>query len=103
MYKLAVVGAYNSIYGFGSIGANIFEADSVDEALLILDKIYADSYGAIFITESLATSDKVAAVLKKNPIPAALVIPDASGSTGEAMRALHAMVEKAAGADILKN
>ena len=58
MYKIAVVGDYDSIYGFATLGLDIFPVTSRKEAEEKLEHLAASKYGIIYITEALAAECK---------------------------------------------
>ena len=58
MYKIAVVGDYDSIYGFATLGLDIFPVTSRKEAEERLEHLAASKYGIIYITEALAAECK---------------------------------------------
>ena len=99
-YSAAAIGHFSSIYGFSSAGADIYAVNTPDEALDAFKKVLKGSYGVVFITETFSDDENIRALMT-SPLPAVLVIPDASGSLGKGVKELHEMVEKAAGADIL--
>lgn len=102
MRKIAVMGDKDSIYGFASIGLEIFPAYEAQEAVQILKQLVKDDYAIIYITEKLAS--EISTEIEKhynNPSPAIILIPGVSGSTGEGMRNVSKTVEKAVGSDIL--
>ena len=47
MYKIAVVGDYDSIYGFATLGLDIFPVTSRKEAEEKLEHLAASKYGII--------------------------------------------------------
>ena len=100
MNKAAAIGCYDSIYGFQAAGIDIFAVNTEEECAESFKKAINGRYGIVFITEQFADNSFVRAHMTL-PIPAVMVIPDASGSTGYAIKELHSMVEKAAGADLL--
>ena len=51
MYKIAVVGDYDSIYGFATLGLDTFPVTSRKEAEEKLEHLAASKYGIIYITE----------------------------------------------------
>lgn len=99
--KACAIGMYDSVYGFGAVGADIMAVSTEQECIAALDKVYKSDYGVIFITDDFAPLESVKKITSSQPIPAVLVIPSAKGNTGYAKTELHKMVEKAAGADIL--
>ena len=54
MHKVAVIGDYDSIYGFSALGLDTFPVTDVTEAAHLLRKIAAGEYAIIYITEMLA-------------------------------------------------
>ena len=51
MHKVAVMGDYDSIYGFGALGLDIFPVVESTEAAHILKRLAAGEYAIIYITE----------------------------------------------------
>ena len=58
MYKIAVMGDYDSIYGFAALGLDIYPAANRKEAEEKLDSLAGNGYGIIYITEALAAECK---------------------------------------------
>ena len=54
MYKIAVVGDYDSIYGFAALGLSVFPADDRETLCAVLRRLAESGYGVIYITESKA-------------------------------------------------
>lgn len=100
MYKIAVIGDRDSIYGFGAIGMDIFPmADAAALARKI--KTLAESgYAVIYVTEALymklSAEEQGAGML-----PAVLPIPGISGNAGFGIARVKKFVEQAVGSDIL--
>jgi V/A-type H+-transporting ATPase subunit F len=105
MYKIAVLGDYDSIYGFSSLGLTTFpvEMDTpVEEAAKILRKVAESDYGVIYMTEALAAElpedlERYGGQL----VPAIIRIPGVHGNTGAGIQGVKDSVEKAVGSDIL--
>ena len=83
MFKIAVVGDYDSIYGFAAVGLYICPVKDREETRDRLKQLAERGYGIIYITE------KEAAALgsgrdeyREMKLPAVLQIPGVSGSTG---------------------
>lgn len=102
MSRAAAIGRYDSIYGFRSVGMEIFPVCTAEACKKAVSKVTEFGYGLLLLTEEFAYLPEIKELLQK-PIPAVLVIPDAEGSKGLASNELHQMVEKAAGADLLGN
>ena len=101
MYKIAVMGDYDSIFGFAALGFDVYPVNDAHEAELLLRKLESDC-AVIYITEKLAVdiSDEIER-LKEQFAPAVILIPGVSGNTGEGMRAVKKSVEQAVGSDII--
>ena len=56
MYKIAVLGDYDSIYGFAALGLDTFPVSDPEEAEEIFNRLTADQYAVIYVTEALAAS-----------------------------------------------
>ena len=54
MLKVAVMGDYDSIYGFQALGLDIYPVDEKAKAEAILKTLANGNYPIIYITESLA-------------------------------------------------
>lgn len=102
MYKIAVMGDRDSIYGFASVGLEPHAVDDTNEAREKLKSLVDGNYGIIYITEKLAS------VLKKEiefyqdrERPAIILIPGISGNTGTGIDSVRNSVIKAVGSDII--
>lgn len=102
MYKIAVIGDRESVYGFSSLGIDIYPAYSSDEAKSLIKKLAEDSYAVIYITEALAKdASDIIEKYSKEITPAIILIPGVSGNTGEGMSSVMKSVERAVGSQIL--
>ena len=101
MYKIAVMGDYDSIFGFAALGVEIYPADDAAEAEKLIRKLEGEC-AVIYITEKLAAliADEIQRI-KELFTPAVILIPGISGNTGEGMRAVKKSVEQAVGSDII--
>ena len=102
MRKVAVMGDYDSIYGFSALGLDIYPVKEKDEAKQTLKKLALGEYAIIYVVESLAKNlseeiDKY----KESISPAIILIPGISGNTGEGVAQVKSFVEQAVGSDIL--
>ena len=104
MYRVAVLGDKESIYGFAALGLDVFFTDSTVDAEATFKKLTQSDYAVIYITEKLAEelSEEVAKFAYK-PSPAIIRIPGVSGNTGKGMLDVKKSVEKAVGSDIIFN
>ena len=104
MYKIAAMGEKSSIYGFASIGLEIYPIEEPQEAIHQLRRMVEGDYGVIFITEQLATSiESELDRYRELPTPAIIPIPGVQGNTGLGMRNVSKSVEQAVGSDILSD
>ncbi|NLZ80677.1 MAG: V-type ATP synthase subunit F [Clostridiales bacterium] len=104
MYKIAVLGDRDSIYGFAALGLETFPVNDADTAAKTLKRLAERQYGVIYITESLqAVLEKEIDQYRTAPIPAIIPIPGVSGNTGMGMRNVKKSVERAVGSDIIFN
>ena len=55
MYKIAVMGDYDSIYGFATLGLDTFPVDNLDYGVTLLKRLAEDNYAVIYMTEALAS------------------------------------------------
>ncbi len=103
MLNIAVMGDYDSIYGFATLGLNIFPTgDDPEEAAKTLRSLAENSYGIIYVTEKLAAMiEKEIARYRERMLPAIILIPGVSGDTGKGIDSVKKSVEQAVGSDIL--
>lgn len=102
MYKAAVVGEYDSIYGFAAIGLETIPTSDPEEAEDIVKRLADNQYAIIYITESMAAKiEKTIARYKETMLPAVILIPGVSGNTGAGIANVKKSVEQAVGSDIL--
>lgn len=104
MYKAAVMGDWDSIYGFGALGFETVVEDGRDPeaAAGSLLALAEKEVALIYITEALAAQiPEAVEKLKGRLTPAVILIPGISGNTGEGIRAVKQSVEQAVGSDIL--
>ncbi len=102
MYKIAVIGDRESVYGFSSLGLDIYPAYSGDEAKGLIKKLAEENYAVIYITEALAKdASEVIEKYSRVITPAIILIPGVSGNTGEGMSSVMKSIERAVGSSIL--
>ncbi len=104
MYKIGVVGDYDSICGFGALGLDTYPANDIEEAEQILKKISQGDYGIIYIVEDYI--EKMPQIFEKyqeKQVPAIIPIPSCKGSTGFGIGNVKKYVEQAVGSDIIFN
>ncbi|HIT65709.1 MAG TPA: V-type ATP synthase subunit F [Candidatus Merdisoma merdipullorum] len=102
MYKIAVLGDYDSIYGFAALGLDVFPQEDPEEAAKKLHELAGGGYAVIYMTEKLAAElDTVIDRYTERAFPAIILIPGVSGNTGRGVESVRKSVEQAVGADIL--
>ena len=104
MYKVAVMGDYDSIYGFVALGLSIFPVDDREQGQKILKDLAAGDYAVIYMTESLAAKlQEEVDEYREQMKPAIILIPGISGNTGAGIAQVKKSVEQAVGSDIIFN
>jgi len=102
MYKIGVVGDKDSVLAFKAIGIDVYPVVEVEEARKTIDKMAANNYGVIFVTEQVA-KDLTETIERYNRVmvPAIILIPSNQGSLNIGMQRIRDNVEKAVGVNIL--
>ena len=104
MYKVAVMGDYDSIYGFAALGLTTFPVDDREEGRKILQDLAAGDYAVIYMTEALAEKlQEEVDEYREQMKPAIILIPGISGNTGAGIAQVKKSVEQAVGSDIIFN
>jgi V/A-type H+/Na+-transporting ATPase subunit F len=104
MYKIAVLGDRDSIYGFAALGLETFPVVETEEAAKKLKSLVESDYAVIYITEALqAKLDSELDKYRSRHLPAIIPIPGVSGNTGMGMLNVKKSVEQAVGSDIIFN
>lgn len=104
MYKVGVIGDQDSVLGFMALGIDIFPAHDAEEIRQTINKLAAEQYAIIYITETASLLAKE--VIKKyndKKLPAIIVIAGSQGSMGLGMAEVRESAKRAIGADILFN
>lgn len=103
MYKIAVMGDRDSIYGFATVGLEPFPITETKAAAAKLKSLAESSdYAVIYITEELAARlEREIEYYSERPLPAIIQIPGVFGNTGNGMKAVKQSVERAVGSDII--
>lgn len=104
MYRIAVIGDKDSVYGYAALGLRVVPLEITDDAASELKKLCNGEYAVIYITEALATElsseiDKY----REQQIPAIIPIPGITGNNGMGISGVKRSVEKAVGSDIIFN
>ena len=98
MYKIAVMGAYDSIYGFASLGLDIHPVSDIQEDLR---RYEAQEPEMIRAKELAAQIPHEIARYREQVLPAIIQIPGVAGNTGAGIEGVKKSVEQAVGSDIL--
>ena len=102
MYKSAVMGDRDSIYGFAAAGLEPVVAEEAADAAEKLRRLAESDYAVIYITEALAEKiEKEIARYADRPLPSIILIPGVTGNTGSGLRSVKRSVERAIGSDII--
>lgn len=100
MYKIAVIGDFDSICGFSAIGMTAIAVTDENEAFEKLTSLDTSVYAVVFVTENVY--GRIAEEFSNDGLlPAVIPIPGTSGNTGLGMRDVSKFVEKAVGSDII--
>lgn len=54
MYKIAVLGDRDSVYGFGAVGLEVFPIDDGETGARTLRRLAEEDYAVLYITEPCA-------------------------------------------------
>lgn len=104
MYKIAVLGDRDSIYGFAALGLDTFPVTDPADGARRLRDLAEGSYAVIYITEALAAQLEAEIDRYRNArLPAIILIPGVCGNTGAGIGAVKKSVEQAVGSDIIFN
>jgi V/A-type H+-transporting ATPase subunit F len=102
MYKIAVMGDKDSIYGFASIGMDIYPTVDIVHSKKQLKTLDENGYAVIYMTEALyAQLRDEAEQFRAASLPAIIPIPGISGNSGLGVTRVSKFVEQAVGSDIL--
>lgn len=105
MYKIAVMGDRDSIYGFAAVGLISFPiTDKEMAAKKMQELVESGEYAIIYVTEALAEElEKEIEHYNQRKMPAIILIPGVSGNTGKGIMHVKKSVERAVGSDIIFN
>ncbi|MBQ8663528.1 MAG: V-type ATP synthase subunit F [Eubacterium sp.] len=102
MYKIAVLGPYDSIYGFAMLGFDTVSVSDPKTGIAELKRLAEEEYAVIYITEGLAaTMQSEIDKYKEQLLPTIILIPGIAGNTGMGVENVKRCVEQAVGSDIL--
>lgn len=102
MYKIAVFGDRESVYGFSALGLDVYYTEDPEKDAAAFKKLCLNSnYSIIYVTEAAAVQlEKEIEKFRDQPSPAIILIPGVKNNTGEGLSAVSRSVEKAVGSDI---
>ncbi len=102
MYRIAVLGDIDSIYGFAALGLDIYPISNTEEGSKTLIDLSKGKYAVVYITEALAAElEREIDYLREFPLPAVIPIPGLKGNTGMGIKMVKKSVEQAVGSDII--
>ena len=104
MYKIAIIGARDSIYGFAALGIATYPVSDKEEAVKTLKFLADSSFAVIYTTEALYT--EIADVIEtysEGLVPAIIPVPGVHGNNGIGIAKVRKSVERAVGSDIIFN
>ncbi len=80
MYKIGVVGDKDSILAFKALGIDVYPVTEPDEARITINKMAAEKYAIIFVTEQIAKDlEETIERYNRELIPAVILIPSNQG------------------------
>jgi len=100
--EMYVLGEYDSIYGFATLGLETFPVSDAEQGSTQLRRLAESGYAVIYVTESMAEQiKKEIERYKMQMLPAIILIPGVSGNTSAGINGVKKSVEQAVGSDIL--
>jgi len=104
MYRIAVLGDRDSIYGFAALGLDVFPVSDSETGARTLRNLAERDYAVIYITEALAKDlEPELERTRESLLPAVIPIPGVHGNTGMGISMVKKSVEQAVGSDIIFN
>ncbi len=104
MYRIAVIGDRDSIYGFAALGLDVFPVPDSETGSRTLRSLAERNYAVIYITEALAKDlEYELDHYRESLLPAVIPIPGVHGNTGMGINMVKKSVEQAVGSDIIFN
>jgi V/A-type H+-transporting ATPase subunit F len=104
MYKIAVLGDRDSIYGYAALGLDTYPVKNPEEAAKTLKTLAEGQYAVIYVTEALQAQieTEIDRYIGEG-LPAIIPIPGVSGYSGMGIRYVKKTVVRAVGSDIIFN
>jgi len=102
MPRIGIVGDKDTIWPFGAFDVAVFAPEQPGAYLDALNRCVAGDFGMIFLTEDVYRDcPERVEELRLQPMPAVIILPGVSGSTGLAAEGITRAVRKALGTDII--
>lgn len=102
MYRIAVVGDYDSIYGFATLGLEIHVVTDQSMVASTVKHLAEENCAVIYITEAAAAQiPELVDYYRTRLTPAIIQIPGISNNTGAGILGVKDSVKQAVGSDIL--
>lgn len=103
MRKIAIIGDIDSIYGFSSLGIDVFPVEDSKGALLKIRELSSD-FGVIFIIDSFYNKfeNEEKEKLNSQTMPCVVPIVGIKSDASASSYALRNLVKKAVGFDMLE-
>jgi V/A-type H+-transporting ATPase subunit F len=102
MYRIGVIGDYDSICGFSALGMDIYPVKDVEDAKKKLKVLDNGEYGIVYITEPYIKRMPDEYARYQNVMtPAVVPIPSTAGESGFATETIRNYVKQAVGSDII--
>lgn len=100
--KIAAIGSWGSVAGFGPQGLDVFVVENAQDARSVwADDIAGAPYAIVLVTERVyAQISDLAEALQDGPTPAVTVIPDAGDSGGVGKEKIRNAMERALGISV---
>lgn len=104
MYRAAVIGDRDSVYGFSALGLDVHIIEIDQDPSPVFRTLCEGEYAVVYVTETLASRlQREIEHYAPQRTPAVILIPGVTGNTGQGMQAVKNSVEKAVGSDIIFN
>ena len=102
MYKIAIMGESDSIYGVATLGLDTYPVDNPESAQKTLRNLAESDYAVVYITENTASGiQNEIDRYSEEKLPAIILLPGVAGNTGDGVRNVSKSVEQAVGSDII--
>jgi len=99
--KIGIIGSPDAVLGFRALGLVTFAVNNKEEVIKSLASV-KDDYAIVFITEDWAAEvPEELTELRQLTLPALIAIPSQLGASGQGIKDLRQIVERAVGSDIL--